>query len=416
MSSGKNSRFKRLLSQLTGSIAFYPVIIAIAFLLAFWGMITLDDTATGKHIKATWQWLRMKDAAAARLVASTITSGMLSFTVFSFSMVMIVLNQTASKMSNRILETIIRNRFQQIVLGCYIGTVTYSIFLITAIRDTDNGIYVPALSTYVLILFAIVDIFLFIYFLHFVTQYAKYQTIIHHIHLQTLQRLKKEKKNKQSPAIPSYRFEQTLPSPEAGYFEGCDEQSLLSLTVGDAYHIQALYPVGSFVLKGTHLLRIGSNALVDAAVLRELENAIDISRQPSFDYFLSGFNQLSEVAMKALSPGINDPATAVLSLQAMTDLFSWLLVNPMPPAVVSNDGEKVFSYKIPPMVAMWETYLLPVWDYGKEDRTVQKSMLDLVQQLQAKSSDEKTTAWLAQFLKEIETQAAKQFTPLKQML
>jgi uncharacterized membrane protein len=102
----------------------------------------------------------MKDAAAARLLAFTIAGGMLSFTVFSFSMVMIVLNQTASKMSNRILETIIRNRFQQIVLGCYIGTVTYSLFLITAIRDPDSGVYVPALSTYLLILFAIVGVFL----------------------------------------------------------------------------------------------------------------------------------------------------------------------------------------------------------------------------------------------------------------
>src|SRR5690349_16713344 len=110
MNVAKNSRVYKFATQLTGSIAFYPVIIAVAFLLAFYGMITLDGTDTGKDIKATWHWLRMKDATAARLVASTITSGMLSFTVFSFSMVMIVLNQTASKMSNRILETIIRNR------------------------------------------------------------------------------------------------------------------------------------------------------------------------------------------------------------------------------------------------------------------------------------------------------------------
>ncbi|HZH64339.1 MAG TPA: DUF2254 family protein [Flavisolibacter sp.] len=180
MSNVAHSRIKRLIVQLTGSIAFCPAIIAVAFLLTFSGMITLDDSATGKHIRSTWQWLRMKDAATARLVASTIAGGMLSFTVFSFSMVMIALNQTASKMSNRILETIIRNRFQQVVLGCYIGTVIYSLFLVTAIRDTDSGIYVPAISTFLLILFAIVDIFLFIYFLHFVTQYAKYQTIIHH--------------------------------------------------------------------------------------------------------------------------------------------------------------------------------------------------------------------------------------------
>jgi uncharacterized membrane protein len=413
MSAAKNSRLKRIAAQLTGSIAFYPVIIAIAFLMSFWGMITLDDTDTGKNIKASWHWLRMKDAAAARLVASTIASGMLTFTVFSFSMVMIVLNQTASKMSNRILETIIRNRFQQIVLGCYIGTVTYSIFLITAIRDTDNGIYVPALSTYVLILFAIVDIFLFIYFLHFVTQYAKYQTIIHHIYSKTLQLLKNEAEDKRSLAITTYRFEQTVSPMQAGYFEGCDERALLSLSVEEGYRIHALYPIESFVLKGTPLLRIETNEAIDATVLEKISKAIDISGQPSFTYFLSGFNQLSEVAMKALSPGINDPATAVLSLQAMTDLFCWLLANPLYSSVVSDNGKKILNYCIPTTNELLENYLLPVWDYGKEDRTIQKTMADLAQQLLPKCSEQKTSAWLEHFLSEVKSQTAKQFQPLK---
>ncbi|MEJ7830298.1 MAG: DUF2254 family protein, partial [Segetibacter sp.] len=128
--------------KLFNSIAFYPALITLLFLLLFWAMLTLDGSANGKHLKASWKWLRMRDATTARLIASTVAGGILSFTVFSFSMVMIVLNQTAGKMSNRILDLIIRDRFQQIVLGCYTGTVLYSLFLITAIRDIDSGIYV----------------------------------------------------------------------------------------------------------------------------------------------------------------------------------------------------------------------------------------------------------------------------------
>lgn len=413
MISATNSRFKKLVSRLTGSIAFYPVIIAIAFLFVFWGMITVDNTAVGKYIKANWHWLRMKDATTARLVASTIAGGMLTFTVFSFSMVMIVLNQTASKMSNRILETIIRNRFQQIVLGCYIGTVIYSIFLITTIRDIDSGIYVPALSTYVLIFFAIADIFLFIYFLHFVTQYAKYQTLIHHIHTQTLKRLKAEVKWKQVPPDNTYRLETIANSTKAGYFEGCDEKIMVSLPISEGYHIQAIVPCGSFVLKGVDLLRIQTNEACDTVVLEKIQTAVDISGQPSFAYFLSGFNQLSEVAIKALSPGINDPATAVLSLQALADLFCWLFVNPVLSSVSNDDGKKIFSYPIPSTQEMLTTYLLPVWDYGKEDRIIQKAMIDLVQQLLSISNHERTTAWLAQFLNVVRAQVEDRFTPLK---
>lgn len=407
MKNGPNLRFKKIVTQLTGSIAFFPAIIAMAFLFVFWGMITLDDSATGKNIKAGWDWLRMKDAETARLVASTIAGGMLSFTVFSFSMVMIVLNQTASKMSNRILETIIRNRFQQIVLGFYIGTVIYSIFLVTAIRDTDSGIYVPVLSTYLLILFAIVDIFLFIYFLHFVTHYAKYQTIIHHIHSKTLQRLKHESKTKKKSKLQSFNLEQRIPSPKAGYFEGCDEQNILAISTQEIYLLEALRPIGSFVLKGTDLFCMKSNVAVDRNTLDEINESINVNTQPSFDYFLSGFNQLSEVAIKSLSPGINDPATAVLSIEAMIDLFCWMLTNPLPASVISKDGKNVISYNIPSNEEMFMTYLMPIWDYGREDRTIQQTMLDLIKQLLPKTDNDNSRNWMIQFLNDVNFQKSR---------
>ncbi len=61
----------------------------------------------------------------------------------------------------------------------------YAFFLLSTIRDIDSGIYVPALSTYLLIALTIIDIFLFIYFLPYITQSVKYGTIIHRIHKQT---------------------------------------------------------------------------------------------------------------------------------------------------------------------------------------------------------------------------------------
>ena len=78
---------------------------------------------------------------------------------------MILLNQAASQMSNRMLSSMIGNRFQQLTLGFYIGTIVYALFSLSSIRDIDSGIYVPALSIYLLLLLTITDIFLFIYFI-----------------------------------------------------------------------------------------------------------------------------------------------------------------------------------------------------------------------------------------------------------
>ncbi|MDQ2862375.1 MAG: DUF2254 domain-containing protein, partial [Bacteroidota bacterium] len=183
--------FRTYYNKITGSIAFYPAIIAIFFLFISWGMIEIDFSPWGKHLKAGLSWLSLKDATTARSIISTVAGAIISLAVFSFSMVMIVLNQAASQMSNRVLTSMIENRFQQIILGIYIGTIVYALFLLSTIRDITSGIYVPALSIYLLILLTVIDIFLFIYFLDYVTQTVKYDTVIHRVQKQTMDTMKK---------------------------------------------------------------------------------------------------------------------------------------------------------------------------------------------------------------------------------
>lgn len=182
---------KKFYHQVIKSFAFVPAIIAISFLAFSILMLELDFSSLGKHIKASAEFIRLKDASTARTVVATILAGIISLTVFSFSNVMILLNQAASQLSNRILQTLIQNRFQQTVLGFYIGTIVYSLFLLSSIRDIDSGIYVPALSIYLLVLFTICDIFLFIYFLHYITQTVKFNIVIKNIHRETAEALKK---------------------------------------------------------------------------------------------------------------------------------------------------------------------------------------------------------------------------------
>ncbi|MEO8962629.1 MAG: DUF2254 family protein [Ginsengibacter sp.] len=141
-------------------------------------MLHFDYSKTGKQIKASMNWLTLKDAETARSILSTIAGGIISLTVFSFSMVMIVLNQAASQMTNRMLESMIGNRFQQFVLGIYIGSIVYALFLLSNIRDINSGKYIPALCIYLLLLLTVADILIFIYFLHYVTQSVKFETII----------------------------------------------------------------------------------------------------------------------------------------------------------------------------------------------------------------------------------------------
>lgn len=371
-------------SNVITSIAFLPAVVALVFLLASWIMIQLDFSASGKAFKSTLPCLSLKDATTARTIISTIVSGIISLTVFSFSLVMLILNQAASQMSNRVLDKLIGNRFQQAVLGSYIGTIVYALFLLSTIRNIDTGVHVPALSTYLLISFAIFDIFIFIYFLHYITQSVKYETIIHRIHQQT--RAAMEQACPQAANLrPPFALSEGIPifPTTSGMFQGFNENELLKIAVQEDCILSFLQPSGTFVLSCTPLAMLSVKATFSNAHIERIQNLIAVKRGENIDsnYFF-GFRQLMEVAVKALSPGINDPGTAVLCLHALISLLAYRLHH-FPTLVVKDDaGTTRIIVKERTAEEIAATCLLPIWDYGKEDRTVQQAFQQSLAQLQ----------------------------------
>jgi uncharacterized membrane protein len=350
-------------------------------------MIQFDFSETGKAIKSNANWLTLKDATTARSVISVIAGGVISLTVFSFSMVMILLNQAASQMSNRILDKLIGNRFQQTVLGFYIGTIVYALFLLSSIRDINSGIYVPAISTYLLITLTIVDIFFFIYFLHYVTQSVKYETIIHKIYDTTRKSLEKGCTLKSDKVLQANFAESTqIKAYKSGIYQGFAREGLLAFCEKEEIVLSILFPPGTFVLENTPLIEINTNKTPDASFEKELSTLINIHRGQDIGtngYF--GCRQLMEVAVKALSPGINDPGTAVLSLQALGDLLVFRLCNHPVTGIKGNDEVLRIIYKEKTFDEIFTDCIFPIWDYGKEDRLVLKELVYVLTQLHIQS-------------------------------
>src|SRR5699024_11894337 len=108
-----NKWFRVTYAKITESIAFYPAIISLGFLLLSWIMLSIDFSEWGKDLKSNLN-VSLKDADTARTIISTVAGAIISLTVFSFSMVMIVLNQAASQMSNRVLSSMIRSEERRV--------------------------------------------------------------------------------------------------------------------------------------------------------------------------------------------------------------------------------------------------------------------------------------------------------------
>ena len=374
--------------SITGSIAFYPALIAIIFVGISFGAVALDFSTEGKIIKANLSWLSLQDAETARSIISSIVSGVMSLTVFSFSLVMIILNQTASQMSNRILKQLIGNRFQQVILGIYIGTIVFALYLLSTIRDMDTGISIPALSTYLLIFITIIDIFLFIYFLHYITQSVKYEVIIHRITNETLEVLKDcstGKSKYEDKELPNSLY--VVPCPKTGIYEGYNKRVLLSICEEHHCICYEINYRGTYLFKGMPLVRI--NKELNAHILEEIADSFYIHFDESIqNNFFYGFRQLTQVAMKALSPAVNDPATAVQALQSRVRLLIFRLHNQPQNAITDRYGQSRIYTCEKHFAEMFAESLYPVWDYGKNDRLIQDEMFRLLTYLQ-KESEEK---------------------------
>ncbi len=379
-------RLRKFYFRVVSSIAFYTVLLALFFLLLSWVMLQLDFSAWGTAVKSQWHWLRLKDPTTARTVASTVVGGIISLTVFSFSMVMIILVGAASQMSNRTLDSMIGNRFQQIVLGFYLGTIVYALFLLSSIRDIDSGVHVPALSVYLLIFLAVADLFLFIYFLHYVTQTVKYGTIIDRIHAQTKKRLQQsidERSNTAGETAAADGAERhPVLMPGSDYFQGFHKKGLLRWAGKHNAVVEFLFPVGTYVLEGTPVLHLAAPQKPDTEECKELFESVDFfgSQSPDHHWYY-GFLHLAEVAIKALSPGINDPSTAVLSLNALADLFALRLQLPDLDVCVDENRQPRIITAERSFAELFEKCIDPIWHYGNKDPFIRTALHELLIQL-----------------------------------
>lgn len=373
--------FIRKYDQIVSSIAFLPAIISIGFFILAVIIFTFDISEAGLELKSRLTFLTLKDSSTARSILGAIAGGVISLTVFSFSMVMIVLNQAASQMSNRVLDKLIGNRFQQIVLGFYIGTIVNTFFIFSTIRDTEAKFQIPSISIFLLTVLTVLDIFIFIYFLHFITQSVKYDVIIERIKSTTFHGMKvfcsssKEVKHeKQFAAV------EVIRAKTSGIFEGFDTKEIMDFCEENQCSFLAIYPMGTFILRGQPILKC-SHRIAEEKVPEILQGVIFSQQESVNRNYEYGFRQLSEIALKALSPGINDPGTAIISFRALMDLFQYRALNSPPESVSKDDSPYLLIRNEHNFDVLFERIILPIWDYGQKDRMLLHEFNLLTEQL-----------------------------------
>ncbi|MEO6135802.1 MAG: DUF2254 family protein, partial [Ginsengibacter sp.] len=179
-----------------------------------------------------------------------------------------------------------------------------------------------------------------------------------------------------------------LKSDESNYFQGFNERVLLRIAKEKNLHISFLCKQATWLIKGIVFVKVYSKEIISEECQKEIISATDFfNGQPidrNADY---GFNQLAEVAIKALSPGINDPGTAVISLHALSDMLAYKLYQNLPSIRSDDAGTGRIYIPCSSFNETFEKAIPPIWNYGREDKYIQTELIEMISQL--KTADHK---------------------------
>lgn len=273
------------------------------------------------------------DAGGARQVLATMASSVLTFTGLTFSITVVVLTLASGQFSPRVLRTFLRDRPSQLALGIFVGTYVVSLLTLREVRGGDADNFVPGLSITVAFLMTAVSIGMFVFFVHHIAQSIRVATIIEQVAKagrQTIERCYPRDREPTRGHVGDLPVTHVAPATRPGVIIGIEEAKLLRLAGRLDCVLRVPHRIGEFVPAGGTLVEVLGAGGEDVP-RQQLANAVTLGRERSEREDI-GFvlRQLVDIAERALSPGVNDPTTAVQALNQVYDLLRRLADRPFP--------------------------------------------------------------------------------------
>jgi uncharacterized membrane protein len=304
------------LKRIYKSVSFIPSLISFLF-----GCFAVALILFPKPINQfpSLDYIRVKDPRNVQFILSFVIGGIFTLTIFSFTMVMTALNRSISTYSPRLLPLLLSQKNHQIILGISTGTIVYCVILSLFVGNDQPEAF-PSLGAFYAILFSIVCILFFIYFIHGVTQSVHINRILarsfRHIkgNLATFSAI-----DKNLFELDTVETTNSYGLKKCGYLQKFEINRLGKIAKKYEIQIKVNKTMGSFVLENEPLF--STSREIDDKLKDKILSNFSIDKSEPMQVPLVGLKHMVEVAVKACSPGINDPATAVMAIDYLTQLL-----------------------------------------------------------------------------------------------
>ena len=358
-------------TAIQNSYWFIPSVMSLGAALLSFLLAAADGWLGNSWIDAV-PWVYRVQASGARDVLTTVAGSMIGVAGVTFSITIAALSYTTTILGPRLLTNFMSDKGNQVTLGTFLATFTYCLLLLRTIQASNDtgGTFVPHLSILFAIVLAMASLAVLIYFIHHIAESLHVSNVIADIAADLDRAIEAFDDRSREPAecqpataLPADFLERSAPirATRNGYIQNLMHATIVNAACRHDLVVRVNRVPGDFVAERQILARVWpASALADSDIESTVQGAYAIGSQrtkPQDVMFL--VNELVEIAARALSPGTNDPYTAMSCLDWLTASLNRLARRRMP-SPIHRDGDDVLRLWVP--VFDFETLANAIFD------------------------------------------------------
>ncbi|MEX2644467.1 MAG: DUF2254 domain-containing protein, partial [Acetobacterales bacterium] len=316
----------KYLNAIRYSYWFVPTLMALSA-----GVLAIATTGLDVWLGADWKagpgWLAFETPAGARAILATIAGSMITVAGVTFSITVAAVAYATSQLGPRLLGNFMRDTGNQITLGSFIATFVYCLMVLRVVRgdgDSEGAeAFVPHLGVLVALALTALSLGVLIYFFHHTPMSIQASQVVAQIGRELLDKVDEtfpHRVGEGPEPTPSRQAEppldgQPLCAADSGYIVHRDDDSLVTLACRHDAMLHLVRRPGDFVGEGELLGRVTAGEELPDEALHAMARCFAVgSERTHMQDILLVVQQLVEIGARALSPGVNDPFTAMRCL------------------------------------------------------------------------------------------------------
>ncbi len=343
------------------------------------------------------------DPQVAQIILGGIAASIMTVVSIVFAIMLMTLTLASMQFSPRIIVSFVQDRVTQWTLGIFLGTFLYCMAALPAARSLPHP-FAPVFTVMGAMLLAVACVGWLLFFIHHISRAISVNHIVARIAGDTIAMIDemmpwphRHDKLDGAPAAGA-NWETTVPSDASGYIRFVDRKRLVGLAKTYRVKINVLRRVGHFVPQGVPLLAVSKADRLTPEAVEDLRGAFDLGPTRTLQQDVEfGVLQIVDIALKAISPAVNDPSTAINCVDQLSSIMIRFASREPPEAVLYDPPGNVRV--VIPWIGfdrLLEAAFEQIRMYAKSDAAVSLRLLRALGDIAATTQDPEYRRTLAQ--------------------